>query len=200
MPTKAGLGRLQNLQLGPKLDQWASRYGLDRALVYGLVSHESAFNPRAYRFESRLNDASRGLTQILYATAQGEGYGGAPDGLYDVDTNLHYGLSYLRRMLDRFNGYEPAALAAYNGGPGIVRADGSWSNTSYVNAVLAEWAYFAQSLGAWGWQPGAIPDPFAPTPTPGISIPSQQAGFSWLGILLVVGAVVGLSLLPRFRS
>jgi soluble lytic murein transglycosylase-like protein len=176
--------RLESLQLGPLLDEWASRYGLDRALVYGLVAHESGFNPQAYRAEIGIGDASYGLTQVLYRTAQAEGYSGPPSGLFDPTTNLHYGLSYLRRMLDRFNSYEPTALAAYNGGPGIVRSDGSYPNTAYVNAVLAEWAYYQQYLGSVGWQPGTTPNPFA-VPAP------QESGMLWLGAALLLAVVFG---------
>jgi soluble lytic murein transglycosylase-like protein len=179
----AGRSRLESLGLGPLLDRWADRYGVDRALVYGLVAHESGFDPRAYRVEPRIGDASRGLTQILYRTAQGEGYTGPPDGLFDPDTNLRYGVSYLRRMLDRFGALDQA-LAAYNGGPGIVRADGSYPNRGYVQAVLDEVAYWQQYLGAWGWFPGSRPNPWA-------SPPVEEAGMSWIVALILAGVILG---------
>ena len=37
--------------------------------------------------------------------------------LADPDLNIRYGTFYLRHLLDRFDGSEIAALAAYNGGP-----------------------------------------------------------------------------------
>ena len=39
------------------------------------------------------------------------------DDLADPDLNIRYGTFYLRHLLDRFDGNEVAALAAYNGGP-----------------------------------------------------------------------------------
>jgi soluble lytic murein transglycosylase len=46
------------------------------------------------------------------------------DDLADPDLNIRYGTFYLRHLLDRFDGNEIAALAAYNGGPENVAAWG----------------------------------------------------------------------------
>ena len=50
----------------------------------------ATFNPRAY------NNGHWGLMQIKHATARGMGYGGAPKGLFDAETNLKYAVKYLR--------------------------------------------------------------------------------------------------------
>ncbi|HEX2757484.1 MAG TPA: transglycosylase SLT domain-containing protein, partial [Thermoanaerobaculia bacterium] len=51
---------------------------------------------------------------------------GRPD-LNDPDANLRLGARYLRQLLDAFPGDTAAALAAYNAGPGRVRA---WKKAS----------------------------------------------------------------------
>ena len=126
----------------PILDAWADTYGLERSLVYAVVSQESRFNPDAVRPEPAINDASYGLTQILYRTAQGLGYTGTPAGLYDPDTNAQYGLRYLADQVNRFDDYE-LALSAYNGG----LRNGVITNPDYVTAVLARLDYFDSLAG-----------------------------------------------------
>jgi soluble lytic murein transglycosylase-like protein len=96
-------------------DDAASAHGVPGALLKGLVTVESAWNPNAIRQEVAIGDASRGLTQVLFSTAQGEGFGGAAEDLFDPATNLDVGASYLARQYRRFGSWD-AALAAYNGG------------------------------------------------------------------------------------
>jgi soluble lytic murein transglycosylase-like protein len=98
-------------------DAAATAYGLPRALFKGLVTVESGWNPNAVRQEVAIGDASRGLTQVLLATARGEGFTGTVADLFDPATNLGIGASYLARQYRRTGAWD-AALAAYNGGPG----------------------------------------------------------------------------------
>lgn len=92
--------------------------GLDPALVMGMIATESEFNPRAYRNEPAINDASRGLMQILYRTAQAVGYVGQPDGLFGVELNVRFGGKYLRDTIRAKNGDVWAGVSAYNNGNG----------------------------------------------------------------------------------
>ena len=48
----------------------AARRGLDPLLIKAVIATESSFNPQALRPEPQINDASRGLMQILYGTAK----------------------------------------------------------------------------------------------------------------------------------
>lgn len=144
----------------------AATYGIPAAILKGLVAHESRWNPDAVRQEPAIGDASRGLTQVLLRTAEGEGYTGAAAGLFDPVVNLDIGARYLARMF-RLWGTWPAALAAYNAGPAAGRVvtvpttsilardqvtgepirsytaqPGEFRNQPYVNAVLAEAASY----------------------------------------------------------
>jgi soluble lytic murein transglycosylase len=61
--------------------------------------------------------------RLLYRKENGKG---RPD-LNDPGANLRLGARYLRQLLDAFPGDTVAALAAYNAGPGRVRA---WKKAS----------------------------------------------------------------------
>ncbi len=114
--------------------------------------------------------------QILLSTAKGQGYGGTGGdptkltGLFDPETNIEYGVSYLTAQLAKVGGNVRSAISAYNGGyrPNLgfgavatnpVRlclsrdtngnctqyrnvAVGEYGNQPYVNAVLSNLAYF----------------------------------------------------------
>ena len=96
--------------------QQAERFDLDPALIAAIISKESGFS-------DEVSEAgARGLMQITPETADtietlsgGETF--VYDDLSDPDLNIRYGTFYLRHLLDRFEGNEVAALAAYNGGP-----------------------------------------------------------------------------------
>lgn len=110
----------------------ATKYGLDPALLAGLVKQESGFNPTA-----RSAAGAQGLTQLMPATARSLGVVDATD----PAQALEGGGKYLREQLDRFGGDESLALAAYNAGPGAVERFGGvppYSETqAYVKHVLA---------------------------------------------------------------
>jgi soluble lytic murein transglycosylase-like protein len=143
------------------IESAAAAHGIPRELAYGLVAQESGFRPGAFRSEpdyqcpatGTVGDASYGLTQILYCTALGLGYAGAPAGLFDPATNLELGFRYLASLLSARSS-TAAALSNYNGGYrpslgyGAPRADGSFANQSYVDGVLEKAAYFDAYLAA----------------------------------------------------
>lgn len=174
--------------------------GVPVSLVKGHIAAESAFNPGAVRFEPRLNDASRGLGQVLLATARGLGYtGGAGDdvahtgGLYDPYINVPLVVHLIRANLDRAGGNLDVAISAYNAGFSAIRpndgkrvsAGGPFVNQAYVDRVKNYAAYF-QRQGADG--------PVSPTPPP----PSgpQTLGLG-VGIPTLLGAGLLLWLLSR---
>jgi hypothetical protein len=95
----------------------ATAAGVPVGLLNGLVDHETGgtWNPRSIRQEPQIQDASRGLGQILLRTAQGLGYTGTAEGLFDPATNLRYTALYLADCYRRA-GTWPGAVSAYNGG------------------------------------------------------------------------------------
>lgn len=139
------------------IDRYAAQFHLPPPLIKGLIQAESGFNAAARRHEPALGDTSRGLMQLLYATARGLGYAGPPDGLYDPETNVVLGALYLRQLLNAYDQDARLALAAYNCGPEVVdRARKGYGpayadieahlpkiTRTYVTHVLANAADFA---------------------------------------------------------
>ena len=163
----------------------ATRYGLAPELVLAIVGTESAFNPRAYRFEPKINDASRGLMQILLATAQGMGYTGDAEGLYDAATNLDLGARYLAWQVNRYPGNLTDAISAYNGGHAL-KVGAGYANQAYVDQVISAWGEFADALASWS-------DPNAPDSGPvglGPSGGGSSTGPLSTGLLLAGGLVI----------
>jgi hypothetical protein len=127
----------------------ASRHAVDPFLVKAVIAAESSFDPRAFRNEPQIQDASRGLMQTLYATARDMGYTGAPEGLFDPATSIEYGTRYLKRQLLRYSGDTARAVAAYNSGTAYVR-NGAFMNQPYVDRVMRFYAGFRGGPGGEG--------------------------------------------------
>ena len=124
MQTPNGYGQL--------ISDAAARYGVDPALVAGVVESESGFNPRATS-----GAGARGLMQLMDGTARGLGVTDS----YDPVQNINGGTRLLRQLLDKYNGDPHLALAAYNAGGGAVDRYGGippYPETQrYVPRVLA---------------------------------------------------------------
>lgn len=93
-------------------------FTLDKALVYALVRQESRFNPAAVS-----GSGAYGLMQLTAATAArmaGESRSRSPAYLRDAAINLRLGQDYMADLLGIVQGDLLRAVAAYNGGPGIL--------------------------------------------------------------------------------
>ena len=103
----------------------ADQYGLDRAVFFGLIETESAWNPQA----DAPTSSAYGFTQLLSGTAKDLGVD-----LYDPQQNLMGGAKYLSQQVSKFGDIR-TALAAYHDGPGAV---GKYGGFEYADKVLSK--------------------------------------------------------------
>jgi soluble lytic murein transglycosylase len=173
-----------------RIEQHASRHGVDPALVLGLMRAESAMQP-----DARSPAGARGLLQLMDGTARatasrfGLPYSGPRD-LYDTARNIALGVAHLGELAQRFGGDLTRVAAAYNAGPA---AAGRWQQRQglpadiwietlpyfetrdYVPRVLA----FAT---VYEWQLGRAPQLLArhvlgqPRPTAAFACPDRRIG------------------------
>jgi soluble lytic murein transglycosylase-like protein len=99
----------------PLIQEHARRHALRPDLVRAVIQVESGFNPRA-----RSPKGAMGLMQLMPATARELGV----DDPYNPAENIRGGTAYLRRLVDRYDGNEELALAAYNAGSTAVDRHG----------------------------------------------------------------------------
>ncbi len=93
---------------------------LQPSIIFGLMRQESMLDKNA---QSAVG--ARGLMQIMPQTgkqiAQELNEKWLSDAnLFNPDTNIRYGTYYFKKLLTKFNGHFPLAIAAYNAGPNNV--------------------------------------------------------------------------------
>jgi soluble lytic murein transglycosylase len=139
----------------------ARSIGLDPAYVYGLIRQESRFI-----MDARSGVGASGLMQIMPATARWTarkiGMDFKPSMITDRDVNLRLGTSYLKLVLDDFEGRMALGAAAYNAGPnrprrwrdGPVVEAAAWvenipfnETRDYVKKVLSNTALYGALIG-----------------------------------------------------
>ena len=127
-----GSGAGANTPFAAEIDAAAAKYGVDPALLRGLIKAESGFNPKAGS-----HAGAQGLMQLMPATARALGCNDP----WNPAQNIDAGTRYLKQQLDRFGGDVKLALAAYNAGPGAVQRYGGvppYAETqNYVQKVQA---------------------------------------------------------------
>jgi len=99
--------------------QQANEKEVDAALIAAVIYSESKFS------DQESSAGARGLMQITPEAAkfiekQSGGTTFNLDDLSDPEINIRYGTFLLHELLERYDGDEAAALAAYNAGPGNV--------------------------------------------------------------------------------
>lgn len=104
----------------PVHEQLRANGFVEPALAHAIARQESTFNVEAIS-----PVGARGLMQLMPATAREKA--GDIELAYtparltrDAAYNVALGSSYLRELIDRFDGYLPMAIAAYNAGPSRV--------------------------------------------------------------------------------
>ncbi len=107
-PVRAGLDGI--------IDRESRRHGVRPELVRAIIQVESAGDQQALSSEGAM-----GLMQLMPGTAQDLGVTNP----WDPAQNVAGGVAYLRQLLDRFDGNEELALAAYNAGPQAVSRHGN---------------------------------------------------------------------------
>lgn len=106
------------------LDYEATRAGLDRQLVLGLIQVESNFRKYAISIAG-----ARGLMQVMPFWTRIIGDGESRH-LFSMRTNLRYGTVILRHYLDTERGDLFMALGRYNGSRG---------RAAYPDSILSAW-------------------------------------------------------------
>lgn len=119
-------------QFSDQINAAAQKYGIDPALLKGLIRQESNFDPNA-----RSGAGAAGLCQLMPGTAAALGCSNPLDPAQAIDA----GAKYLSQQLKAFGGDPRKALAAYNAGPGAVQRYGGvppyGETQNYVRSVMA---------------------------------------------------------------
>jgi soluble lytic murein transglycosylase-like protein len=112
-----------------EVERLAPQHGLSPNLVNAIMAVESDFDPTAVS-----SKGAQGLMQLMPLITQ---YYRVYDP-FNPQQNIEGGIRYLSDLLRLFDNQLPLAIAAYNGGEGLVRKHGGVPPAleSYVNKVL----------------------------------------------------------------
>lgn len=125
---------LGRYELNSMIERAAGRHNLDPALIGAVIACESGDNP--YAVSRR---GAKGLMQLMDETAREYGVYNP----FNPQQNINGGTTYLRDLLDRYNGDLRLAIAAYNAGPTAVDTYGGIppypETEDYVDKVLTEY-------------------------------------------------------------
>jgi hypothetical protein len=98
------------------IEEHASSHHVSPDLVRAVIQAESGFNPYAISPKGAM-----GLMQLMPATARELGV----EDPFEPDDNIRGGVTYLARLLERYDQNVELALAAYNAGPASVERYGN---------------------------------------------------------------------------
>lgn len=116
------------------------------AVALAIAENENSFQADGERRERKIHDSSVGVFQILTQTAASVGFTGTKEQLLDPDTNIHYGIKYLKKCYVKFNREGVNRVACcYNAG---LRVKESVCETNLrvikyqedVNALYEKWS------------------------------------------------------------
>lgn len=124
------------------IEESCARYGVDPALLAGLIEQESHFDPTVGS-----SAGAQGLTELMPETAAGLGVTDPHDPAQSIDA----GARLLSEKLAEFGGDTELALAAYNAGSGAVQQYHGIppypETQEYVKKVLGYAAGYANAFG-----------------------------------------------------
>jgi soluble lytic murein transglycosylase-like protein len=95
----------------PLIQKYATKYGVDPALVRAVIQVESNWNPNAVS-----KAGAKGLMQLMPDTAKAAKVSDP----FDPEQNVRAGVEQLAWGLRKYGGNVQLTLAAYNAGPGAV--------------------------------------------------------------------------------
>lgn len=129
------------------IERHAAEAGVPAPLAYAVVRVESRYNPKAR------GNGVYGLSQIKPATARSLGFSGPTSALFDADTNLTYGMKYLKGAWEKGGHDVCQASMKYKGGHRATRM--SASAQRYCSAVKAHMAEVSKRRRT----PGTVAEP-----------------------------------------
>lgn len=165
-------------------------HGVPQPLIKAVIGAESGYDPKAFRAEPAIFDASRGLMQLLEKTSRSLGFRGDVNMLFDPSVNIDLGSQLLTENYKHARAGKPEApagelweiaLSAYNAGWSRERPndakrdrDGSFVNQPYVDKVLRLTRYFG---GVGGLR---VPRSPASVPLTIVGVAALAALYWWL--------------------
>jgi hypothetical protein len=129
---------------GSIVQQAAAKYGIDPAILSGLLEVESNFNPKA-----RSGAGAQGIAQIMPVYHPGVN-------TWNANESIMYAAKYLSELRGQLGSMDEA-IYAYNGGPGGIRK--SAENRAYQPKVMRAAAKYGYNPGGSPWRNPALLNP-----------------------------------------